>query len=68
MVNHCHTAWETGQVSNDRAEAGELAQAFIVRAGMRLWITSADVSEKGPNKEPGMQQAPCCDAPLSVQR
>ena len=50
------------------AEAGELAQISIVRAGMRLWNTSADVFEKGPNIEPAMQQAPCCDAPLSVQR
>ena len=52
----------------DMAEAGELAHASMVRAGMRLWSTSADVPEEGPNNEPAMQQTPCCDAALSVQR
>ena len=61
----CLGGW-TGE--HDMAEAGELAQASMVRAGMRLWSTSADVSEEGPNKEPAMQQAPCCDAALPVQR
>ena len=37
------------------AEAGELTQTSMVRAGMRLWSTSADVPEEGPNKEPAMQ-------------
>ena len=41
------------------AEAGELAHASMVRAGMRLWSTSANVSEEGLDKEPTMQQAPC---------
>ena len=61
---HCLGDW-TGE--HDMAEAGELAHASMVRAGMRLWSTSADVPEEGPNKEPAMQQAPCCDAALSVQ-
>ena len=55
---HCLGDW-TGE--HDMAEAGELAHASMVRAGMRLWSTSADVPEEGPNKEPAMQQAPCCD-------
>ena len=66
LANHCHTAWETGQ--HDMAKAGELAHASMVRAGMRLWSTSADVSEEDPNKEPAMQQTPCCDAALCDQR
>ena len=53
---------------HDMAEAGELAHASMVRAGMRLWSTSADVPEEGSNKEPAVQQTPCCDAALSVQR
>ena len=56
---HCLGDW-TGEL--DMAEAGELAQASMVRAGMRLCSTSADVSEEGPNKEPAKQQAPCCNA------
>ena len=36
------------------AEAGELVHASMVRAGIRLWSTSADVPEEGPNKEPAM--------------
>ena len=59
----CLGGW-TGK--HDMAEAGELAQASMLRAGMGLWSTSADVSEEGPNKERAMQQAPCCDAALSV--
>ena len=62
---HCLGDW-TGE--HDMAEAGELAQTSMVRAGMRLWSTSADVPEEGPGKEPAMQQASCCDAALSVQR
>ena len=62
---HCLGDW-TGE--HDMAEAGELAQTSMVRAGMRLWSTSADVPEEGPDKEPAMQQVPCCDAALSVQR
>ena len=57
-----------GTDEHDMAEAGELALASMVRTDMRLWSTSADVSEEGPNKEPAMQQAPCCDAALSLQR
>ena len=41
---HCLRDW-TGE--HDMAEAGELAHASMVRAGMRLWSTSADVSEEG---------------------
>ena len=62
---HCLGYW-TGE--HDMAEAGELAQASMVRAGMRLCSTSADVTEEGSNKEPAKQQAPCCNAALSVQR
>ena len=61
----CLEGW-TGE--HDMAEAGELAHASMVRAGMRLWSTSADVSEEGPKKEPAMQQTPCCGTALSVQR
>ena len=61
---HCLGDW-IGE--HDMAEAGELAHASMVRAGMRLWSASADVSEEGPNKEPAMQQAPRCDAALSVR-
>ena len=48
---HCLGDW-TGE--HDMAEAGELTQTSMVRAGMRLWSTSADVPAEGPNKEPAL--------------
>ena len=56
----CLEGW-TGE--HDMAEAGELAHASMVRAGMRLWSTSADVSEEGPKKEPAMPQTPAVVRP-----
>ena len=44
---HCLGDW-TGK--HDMAEAGELVHAFMVRAGIRLWSTSADVPEEGPKR------------------
>ena len=41
------------------AEGGQLARAPRVGAGMRLWSTSANVLEEGPNEQPAMQQARC---------
>ena len=49
---------------HDMAEAGEIIHASMVRAGMRIRKSSADVSEEGPDKKYAMRQAPCCDAAL----
>ena len=68
LANPCHTARETGQVSMTWLAPGELAHASMIRAVMRLCSTSADVPQEGLDREPAMQQAPCCDAALSVQR
>ena len=64
-VPHCLGDWTD---EHDMAEAGELSRASMVRAVMGLRSTSADVPEEGPDEQPAMQQAPCCDAALSVQR
>ena len=61
----CLGDW-TGE--HDMAECGQLARPSRVGAGMRLWSTSANVTEKGPDEQPAIQQAPCCDAARSVQR
>ena len=53
---------------HDMAEAGQLAPASKVGAGMRLCSSSADVPQEGPHEQPAMQQASCCDAALPVQR
>ena len=64
-VPHCLGDW-AGE--HDMAEAGELAHASMVGTVMGLRSTSADVPEEGPDEEPAMQQASCCDAAVSVQR
>ena len=64
LAKHCHTGWDTGCSEHDMAEAGEIIHASMVRAGMRIRKSSADVSEEGADKKYAMRQAPCCDAAL----
>ena len=61
----CLGDWTGG---HDMAECGQLGRASGTGAGMRLRSTSANVPEEGPDEQPAMQQAPCCDAARSVQR